>query len=69
MECVEFWYGCKEVFAMFNKGSIPGIPYPEDEGFFDWYVEDESGRVQGLPQEGYYIHFLSDYDALVARID
>lgn len=69
MEHVSFWYGHKEVFAMFEKGSIPGIPYPEDEGFFEWYIEDDAGYVCDLPKDGYYIHYLSDYDSLVARID
>lgn len=70
MEYVEFWYGHKEVYAIFGKGSIEGIPYPGDNDFEDWYQEDSiTGLVSGLPEENFYISFNRDYDALAARID
>lgn len=71
MGFVSFWHGYKEVYALFDKGSIPGILYPDEEGFWDWYVEDKEGygppELQALGKDD-YVHFNSDYDCLVMRI-
>lgn len=73
-EHVVFWHGWKEVYALFNKGSIPGILYPEDDGWSAWYYDNEEDAYgETLPKElkalGDYVYYSSDFNCYEMRID